>query len=212
MTRIMALLLIVPLLLLLLAGRVVFRVALRLGLAASLAGVAGVVLSLLLGQGAGIAILLAVLLFVPTLLLLARFAPRRRRPVPRVAPAAIPSAWDQLRRAAPAARRPLLKAEQQCADFLRLAEAQGAAPETVDLQILVEKRVPEIMRHGLARALLANDADRRRTLDETVASVLEVAAAAEAERARLWQSGGDHFAAQRAHLANRVRPGPLSSV
>lgn len=208
----MALLLIVPLLLLLLAGRVLFRLALRLGVAVSLAGLAGVALSLLLGQGTGVAILLGVLLFVPALLLLARCAPRRQRVLPRVAPVALPSAWEQLRRAAPAARRPLLRAEQQCDDFLRLAAEQGSSPDTVDLQVLVEKRVPEIMQHGLARALLANEADRRRTLDETVASVLEVAAAAEAERARLWQASGDHFAAQRAHLASRVRPEPLSSV
>jgi CelD/BcsL family acetyltransferase involved in cellulose biosynthesis len=66
--------------------------------------------------------------------------------------------------------------------------------------------------HGLVRAQAAAPAERRQVLDATVASVLEAAAAAEAEYQALWQASGNRFAAQRAHLANRLRPGPLSSI
>lgn len=208
----MALLLIVPLLLLLLAGRFLFRLALRFAAAAGLAGVAGVALSLALGRGAGVAILVAVLLFAPMLLVVGRPA-RRRRFQPAGAPAGPASSpWEALRRAAPWAKRSLTEAERRCADFLLLAEAQGCRPDTAELQVLVEKRVPELIADGLARCRAASPAERRQVLEDTVISVTEVATAAEARRALLWQSSGDRFAARRAHLANRLRPGPLSPL
>lgn len=209
----MALFFVLPLLFLIILGGLLFRLALRALAAAGLAGVAGVVLSLLLGQGPGVAVLLAVLLFMPMLLLLGRGRRgRRNRSVEAPRTVSESSSWEALRRAAPHAKRPLLEAERRCADFLLLAEAQSYQPETAELQVLIERRVPELISHGLARCQAASPGERRQVLDETVASVTEVAAAAEAQRAALWRASGDGFAAQRAHLADRLRPGPLSSV
>ena len=210
-------------LVLVLVGGRVARALGRMVLAACLALVGGVVI----GHGATQELGIALLLFVPALVLLGRRRRRPRRPwaetvaPPAVRPAAVSASrhdpgripaepWRALRREAGWAARRIERAHDDCQRFLATAADAPFTSETTDLVLLVERRVPELIDSCLAQVRHATPDERRVELERTVASIEAVAAAAEQQRRRLFADAGGRTATQRAHLAQRLAGDPLA--
>lgn len=207
------------------------RVLAQVLLAASAAGLSGLLLGEALGEGIGIKIAAALLLFIPWLLGIRRLWRIGRRAkasskpeavivegkvkAVRIAPAGaerkLSDAWEALIVEADWAQSRVAVARTSCERFLDVAARAPLDFEAIETAQLIRIRVPQIVETGLDQCRTATASERRVLLEDLVASVEAVGADADRKRERLIRIIGTEFEVQREHLRRRTESDRFSS-